>query len=199
MKLKLLLLLFVPLFLFGCTDKKNTNDKSEVPAKETANQLSSNDTDEIDNAALNGNIEIVKKYVEKGFDVNTQNQGGQTLLMLAGFNGHTDICEYLIKNGIHIETRDSDGRTALMYASTGPFAQTVEFLIKKGADASAVDTKEHWTPLMFAAAEGQYEVVKLLLDAGADTTIKDVDGDTAESFAIQNKHIDVVKLLREYK
>lgn len=199
MKIKLLLLLFVMLFLFGCSNEKNKTDKTEAPVKETTNQTTSNDIDKIFNAALEGNIEIVKKFLENGFNVNTQNQGGQTLLMLAGFNGHTDMCGYLIKKGIHIETRDSDGRTALMYTSTGPFAQTIEFLLKKGADANAVDTKEHWTPLMFAAAEGQYEVVKLLLDAGADTTIKDVDGDTAESFAIQNKHNKVVKLIREYK
>ena len=146
-----------------------------------------------------GNIDVVKKYIEDGFDVNTQNKGGQTLLMHAGFNGHTELCEYLIHKGINIGTRDSDGRTALMYTCTGPFAKTVELMLETGANASAVDTKEHWTPLMFAAAEGQYEIVKLLLDAGADKTIKDVDGDTAESFAIQNKHTNVAKLLREYK
>lgn len=199
MKIKFLLLLFLLFLLLGCANEKDTAEKKGTQAKEAMKQTSSQDIDKIFNAALEGNIATVKQFIENGFDVNTKNQGGQTLLMLAGFNGHTDICEYLIKKGIHVETRDGDGRTALMYTSTGPFAQTVEFLLKKGADASAVDSKEHWTPLMFAAAEGQYEVVKLLLDAGADSTIKDVDGDTAESFAIQNKHDKVVKLIREYK
>ena len=36
---------------------------------------------------------------------------------------------------------------------------------------------------MTAAAEGQLEVVRLLLEHGANPGLKDKDGDTAESFA----------------
>ena len=48
-----------------------------------------------------------------------------------------------------------------------------------------------------AAAEGQADVVKLLLKHKADITLKDVDGDTAESFAAKNGHTAVVKILQE--
>jgi ankyrin repeat protein len=48
---------------------------------------------------------------------------------------------------------------------------------------------------MTAAAEGQLEVVKLLMDAGADPTMQDIDGDTALSFAMQRRQGEVVKYL----
>ena len=48
---------------------------------------------------------------------------------------------------------------------------------------------------MTASAEGLADIVSLLLGAGADRNIKDVDGDTALDFARQNSHTEVVELL----
>ncbi|MGB3863606.1 MAG: ankyrin repeat domain-containing protein [Candidatus Aminicenantaceae bacterium] len=58
-----------------------------------------------------------------------------------------------------------------------------------------VDTVEQWTALMFAAGEGQLEVVQILLKHGADPSLKDVDGDTALVFAQRNGHAQVTGLL----
>jgi ankyrin repeat protein len=56
---------------------------------------------------------------------------------------------------------------------------------------------EGFTALMTAAAEGQLEVVRLLLERGADPTLVDTDGDTALSFARQNGHTMVAQLLED--
>jgi ankyrin repeat protein len=50
---------------------------------------------------------------------------------------------------------------------------------------------------MTAAAEGQVDVVRCLLDHGADRSIKDADGDIALTFARQNGHTKVVELLEQ--
>ena len=50
---------------------------------------------------------------------------------------------------------------------------------------------------MWAATEGRTDTVVLLLKNKADTTFKDVDGDTAESFAAKKGRTDIVKLLQE--
>ncbi len=83
-----------------------------------------------------------------------------------------------------------------MYASTGPNASTVRVLLKNGATINTIDKGEQWTALMFAAAEGQAEIVDLLLTHGADRTLKDTDGDTALQFAIQRKQQAVIKMLQ---
>ena len=195
---KLLAALILLLFI-GCSNNKEATDKTNEPAKKSADKISLNNIDLLFDASLNGDIETVKKYIENGYDVNQQNQDKQSLLMLAGFNGHTALCEYLIKKGAHVDARDANGRTPLMFASTGPFPKTVELLLENNADVNAVGHLEKFTPLMHAASEGQLEVVKILLEHGADPSLKDVDGDTAESFAVQKGHNEVVKYLRKNK
>lgn len=147
-------------------------------------------------AALDGNLEKVKSFINNGFDVNQANEDGHTVLMLASFNGHTEICEYLLDKDAHIEARDPNGRTALMFASTGPFPETVKLLLDSDANPNSVDHVEKFTPLMHAAAEGHLDVVKILLKNGADKTLKDIDGDTAESFARQNNHTAVADYIK---
>ncbi len=57
------------------------------------------------------------------------------------------------------------------------------------------DFEEHFTSLMYAAAEGHLENVKILLGNKADPSRNDIDGDNALAFARKNGHIEVVKLL----
>jgi ankyrin repeat protein len=71
----------------------------------------------------------------------------------------------------------------------------VELLLGKGAEVNLQETAEGFTALMMAAAEGQVEVVRLLLAHGASADIIDRDGDTAEKFARDKGHSEVLKLL----
>jgi len=115
--------------------------------------------------------------------------------MFAAFNGHSEIVLFLLDSGAEIDRVDFMGRTALLYASTGPFPETVKILLDRGADPNKVDTDEHFSPLMHAAAEGQLEVVQVLIAYGADRSMKDVDGDDAASFALRSGHRHVVEYL----
>lgn len=187
--------IFIAIFFYSCSDKTESSEKLEKNTQFSQAQSSQN-IENLFNAALNGDVKSVQSHVENGFEVNQPNQENQTLLMLASFNGHTKICEYLIKSGAYIEARDGNGRTALVFASTGPFPETVKFLLINKADPNVVDHLEKFTPLMHAAAEGHLDVVKVLLENGADKSLKDVDGDTAESFARQNGHIAVADYIK---
>jgi ankyrin repeat protein len=48
---------------------------------------------------------------------------------------------------------------------------------------------------MFAAGEGQLEVVRTLLRHGADRAARDADGDAAIDHALRRRHSEVVALL----
>lgn len=146
-------------------------------------------------AALEGRLDTVGRMVEGGVDVNARDAEGHTALMLAAFNGHVDVLRYLLDAGAGVGLKDRVGRTALMYASTGSSLITVQELLKHGAPVNEVDAGEHWSALMYAAAEGQHDIVKALLAKGADPTLLDDDGDTAQSFALQRGHAAVANAL----
>lgn len=167
----------------------NTNSDTAKPGgPETVNSLH--------DACFNGAKEMVEKELKRGADVNKPDEGGRTPLMLAAYNGHTAIVRSLLQQGAKVNVQDAEGRTALMYAATGPYVETVQQLLDHEAKVNIQDGKEHWSALMFAAAEGQAEVVKALLKSGANASLRDVDGDTAANFARNNGHAEVVKLLQ---
>lgn len=49
---------------------------------------------------------------------------------------------------------------------------TVKLLLEVGADINAVDI-DGWTPLMFAVRDGTLDIVRLLIQSGANTDITD--------------------------
>lgn len=190
------LLLSVLIFFLtaGCKNRKSQNGKEVTSSEEQPPAPNTN----IYDAALNGDIQMIKSFIKKGFDVNTRDAEGRTMLMFAAFNGHAEVIKLLLKSGAEINAKDKLNRSAITYAATSPFAEAVKLLLDHHADPNNIDNNEHWTPLMNAAAEGQMEVVKILLERGADATLVDVDGDSAESFAKKKGHNEVASYLHTW-
>ena len=76
-----------------------------------------------------------------------------------------------------------------------PLLDTVEFLIKKGSDVNKVH-EDMWSALMLACEKGNEDVVKfLVLSDGLDTTLTNVDRETAKDIAKINGFHDIAYLL----
>jgi len=192
------------LFVFiGCNRSpvETTEAKKEKVTPLLAEKPASDPVSEeaLRQAALDGIITEVNKHLEAGTAVDALDPDGHTALMFAAFNGHSEIVLRLLEEGADLENRDFMDRTALLYASTGPFPETVKILLDKGALPNVVDSDEHFSPLMHAAAEGNFGVVEILVEFGADLSLKDVDGDDAESFARQAGHQQVADYLHSIR
>lgn len=193
------------LVLISCNsspDRKDgvTTNNPELPGQGKSTLVSGVAAEEeMRQAALNGEVEQVKAYIDAGTNVNALDQEGHTALMFAGYNGHTKIVIMLIEEDAVVDRRDLLGQTALLYASSGQFPETVKVLLDKGAEPDIVDSNEHFTPLMHAATAGNLDVVKLLITHGADLSMTDVDGDDAESFARQAGHLKVAEYLQSLR
>lgn len=72
----------------------------------------------------------------------------------------------------------SSGYSPLIYASRAGQVEAVKLLLRKGAYVDRQTTEMRSTALHRAAVAGHAEVVRLLLDAGADASIRDCDGMT---------------------
>ncbi len=86
---------------------------------------------------------------------------------------------------------------ALYHAAERGNLETVQELVNQGYDVNYVCTNpcKGWTPVMIAAAEGHLDVVKFLLDKGANPNAQNRYGRTAISFAINYKFKPIVEAL----
>lgn len=193
-----MVILAISVFLlpFGCKTDGETKKQKEVHESGSADRYQQGSVLSFHEAALTGQAGDVLKYLEAGIDVNVRDSDGRTALMYASYNGHVEVMRNLLLKGADVNLQDNYGRTALMMASSGPFPQAVRLLLDNYADPNIADKEEHFTALMYAAAEGQTEIVKILLSRNANPSLKDKDGDMALTFALNNGHDEVVKILK---
>lgn len=147
--------------------------------------------------AEKGYLDLVKKFLELGADINAVNHNGASALILAAFNGHVKLCDYLIEQGIDINRTDQGGFTALMVAceAAKASADLVKTLVDKGADVNARSGRGS-TALMAAAKIGHAEIVSLLLAKGAEINARNTDHNvTPLIWAANGGHVSIVKYL----
>lgn len=123
--------------------------------------------------------------------VEWRNAKDESPLMLAALRGQTDIVRKLI-------ARDADvnkpGWAPLHYAATGGHLEVMALLLEHHAFIDA-QSPNKTTPLMMAAHYGSTAAVKLLLDAGADTAMRNERGLTAIDFANRANRRDAADLI----
>ena len=102
-----------------------------------------------------------------------------TLESIKVLNPHfSEIVKLLIKRGVDLTKTDERGQTVLHYAAAMPKEITTEplkILLDKGIFVDPLNPEKH-TPLFFAYGAQNKAAVNLLLDAGADPTMVDIDG-----------------------
>ena len=145
--------------------------------------------DDLLNAAKIGNTAELTQLVSSGMDVNSADQYGNTLLILAAREDQPKVVETLVKQrGIKLNARNGAGDSALMLASLKGHAEVVRLLLAAGAEFDHAG----WNPLLYAAFDGRLVVVEQLLAKGANPDAKAPNGSTPLMFAARNGHEDVV-------
>lgn len=172
-------------------------------------------------AAEAGHIQIVQLLLEKGAQVRQQmlayrltdsrrdsrgcvefsvaSTAGKDGLMLAIEHGHTDIVKLLLEKG-------SDPNVKLVWQSTSnpifsnAFAEAVGALGSAGycTPGAAPPSRERAaTPLIRAVAFGHVNIVRTLLEYGANVNMTDSEGLTALMQAEKRGQTDIIRLLKK--
>jgi len=126
--------------------------------------------------------------------IHTKNNAGLTPLIVACERNNVDIVKILMEEhgagaGADVRTCDAKERSPLAVASFCGCKDVVEYLISNPTSAALINEVDvnGCTPLWLAARTGDLAMVKLLIDAGADATIKNNEGLSPEEVAVKFK------------
>ena len=117
---------------------------------------------------------------DKRTDVDLSNKYGETPLMIASIDGDLTLVKTLVlqKKAMvnHI------GWTPLHYACSKGNLEVAQFLVTNGALVDSL-SPGNTTPLMMAVQSGNEQLIKLLLDKGADIQLRNTNGLSAIDIA----------------
>lgn len=171
---------------------------------------------EILRAVREGNAQQVTSLLEAGHSPDPDiSREHCSPLWWAVAERNSEMIEQLLVHGAKPDSQSNDGITPLMLAAKNGDLATCQSLIGLGADVNAQDhvslsaqkvivTKYNgpifWpggrmTPLMLAADNGYLAVARLLLENGADATLRDASGRTAPEFASHKNYHEVHDLI----
>lgn len=150
--------------------------------------------------ASKGDLKAVQKAIEKGMKIDRKDIAGQTALMYASEGGHFEVVKYLVEQGadVNAESGNAGRGTALIYAAAANKYEVAEYLLENGANIDATTPVHNETALVWAVAFGHERMIKMLLEKGADKTIKNKEGKTVEDLAKELGKDLILELLSKY-
>mmetsp|Transcript_38558 Transcript_38558/g.49168 ORF Transcript_38558/g.49168 Transcript_38558/m.49168 type:complete len:281 (-) Transcript_38558:434-1276(-) len=148
----------------------NTRQQSELSSRAFKN-------------GMKNDLSQLKKDVQNGFDLLTQDRYGRTVLMYAAMSGHEDMIEYILseKGMAALEQTDSNGLSALHWAcnTVTVKVEIITLLTDKGASLEQEDNGKN-TPLIYCMrARNNVATVSALLKMGANVDHKNEEGKSA--------------------
>ena len=137
--------------------------------------------------------------LEAGADPNTKDDLQDSAFLYAGAEGYNEILRATLRHGAKVKSTNRFGGTALIPASEHGHTETVRILINAGVPVDHVNDL-NWTAMLEAIVLGNgsadhVDVVRQLIGAGADTSIRDGDGRTPRSLAAARGYDKIVALI----
>lgn len=123
------------------------------------------------------------------------------ILLMAAYANLPRIVAAAIQEGANPNVRRAgDDYSPLMLVVWSGGLASVKLLVESGADVNArieVERDRGASALLIASQQGFEEIVKYLLESGADPNVVDADGDTPLSLAEKFQFHEIVVLLKE--
>jgi ankyrin repeat protein len=176
--------------------------------------------------SANTSAATIRRLLDGGANPNPAPNTGETALMWCARAGAVEAVRALLSRGATVDAREkSAGQTALMWAVAARHPEVVKTLLEVGADPrlrTNVTTElvykgfryitsppthadgiiEHakrggFTPLLFAAQQGDRESAELLLAKGVDVNDADASGASVLVVAAHSGHSELARMLLE--
>lgn len=157
-------------------------------------------------AAQEGYLEVVKILVDAGADVNLIREGNTYALLSAAGNGYKDIFDYLypltnlelqqealivLPEGIRTKQIAEKADPLVIELTDAVVEQNIDRIYKiinKGVNINGFDDTGS-TALLAASAINNYQIVKMLIEVGANPNIKDLENNETPLMRTRCKNI----------
>ncbi|KAM5372227.1 hypothetical protein ACJA88_008976 [Fusarium oxysporum] len=128
---------------------------------------------------------IVRILLEYGATADNGTDELESPLQLASFIGSFEIAKLLIEHGASLDKTTGSFKTPLFSALQGNNRGIISLILEKGVDVNYVHTT-HGTALHLVCQYNDESLVLQLLQHGASPALKDANGDTALTLALQS-------------
>jgi hypothetical protein len=153
-------------------------------------------------AAYANDVDRATRLVAAGADVNAKDETVQSAYLVATSEVGDDprLLELTLANGADVRSLDSYNGTGLIRAADRGYTTIVARLLQTNIDVDHVN-RLGWTALLEAIILGggdraHTEVVRLLVDAGADVNLADGQGVTPLAHAERSGYEEMATILR---
>ena len=155
-------------------------------------------------AAYKNRLEIVDLLIAAGADVNMKDNTLQSAYLISTCeippsDGYTELLKKTLKAGADVYATDSYNGTGLIRAADRGHVEIIRELLKTDIRVNHINNIG-WTALLEAIILGDggqqhTEVVRLLVDAGADVNLPDKNGVAPLAHAKSKNFTDMIKIL----
>jgi len=177
------------------------------------------------NAIYTGNLHELIQQTQTNFDPNMIMPNNSSILFNATYHGHLPIVQHLVESGANIEHRECNRKTPLYCASEMGHLDIVKYLLSCGANSNIkiidIMTRglhgnpiQHYrnimrlrqqpnieygsSPLQAAVSREHFDIVKCLVEYGADVNNQDYWKQTALHRAVYHKNTMIIEYLIEH-
>ncbi|XP_025992946.2 transient receptor potential channel pyrexia [Solenopsis invicta] len=118
-------------------------------------------------AAWQGNIDLLNRLYKRGADINSVDKIGRCALYYAAYNGNTDVTKWLLQHGGYIDVKVG----IYSCAKNVPYSSlTKSYLVGRRLPVPVCWGR---TPLHEAVKNNHADVVRILVEGGADVNVRD--------------------------
>ena len=150
-------------------------------------------------AAYGDHVDVARALIAAGADVNTQDNTQQSAYLIPTADGGLAMLRLTLANGADVHSLDSYNGTGLIRAADRGHVDIIQELLNTEIKIDHVN-RLGWTALLEAiilgdGGERHTEVVRLLVDAGADVNLADSAGVTPLAHAKQRGFAAMIEIL----
>lgn len=150
-------------------------------------------------AAYGNHLTAADLLIEAGADVNIQDGTRQSAYLISTSEGYLELLQMTLEAGADVHSKDSYNGTGLIRAADRGHVEIIRELLKTDIEIDHVNNLG-WTALLEAILLGDggprhTEVVRLLVEAGADVNLADSNGISPLAHANRRNYQQIMEIL----